>query len=308
MPSTAVVICAYSDRRWELLVDGIEAVLDQTLPPERLLVVIDHNEGLLERVAQRFGDRVTVLPNAERQGLSGARNTGVAAAEEEIIAFLDDDALPERTWLETLVSAYGEGVLGVGGSIHPRWESRRPRWFPPEFDWVVGCTYLGMPEAAGAVRNMIGANMSLRRSVFAQVGGFAHELGHKGAVPFGCEETELCIRAQQAMPEGSIRYEPSARVHHWVSDERARFAYFRERCFAEGGGKALMTSLVGTEDGLSSERDYALRVLPAGVLRGAWSAGRDRDPAGLMRAAAIVAGLALVGSGYLRGRLAARSG
>ena len=109
MPSAAVVICAYSDQRWDLFVDGIEAVLGQALPPERLLVVIDHNEGLLERVRQRFGDRVVAMPNAERQGLSGARNTGVAAAEEEIIAFLDDDALPEPTWLEALVAAYEDG-------------------------------------------------------------------------------------------------------------------------------------------------------------------------------------------------------
>ena len=306
MLSTAVVICAYSDRRWDLLVDGIEAVLDQTLPPDHLLVVIDHNEDLLARVRQRFGDRVTSLPNAEKQGLSGARNTGVAAAAaEDVIAFLDDDALPEKTWLQALVSAYGDNVLGVGGSIQPRWESQRPRWFPREFDWVVGCTYLGMPEAPGPVRNMIGANMSLRRSVFDRVGGFAHELGHRGAVPFGCEETELCIRARQALPQGSILYEPSARVHHWVSDERGRFAYFRQRCLAEGGGKALMTGLVGTEDGLSSERAYASRVLPLGVLRGLWSTVRDHDPAGVLRAAAIVAGLGLVGAGYLRGRLAA---
>jgi GT2 family glycosyltransferase len=305
--TTAVVICAYSDRRWELLVDGIEAVLAQTLPPERLIVVIDHNDELLERVRQRFGDRLTALPNAERQGLSGARNSGVAAAEEDVVAFLDDDALPRPDWLQTLVAAYGDGVIGVGGSIQPLWESRRPDWFPPEFDWVVGCTYLGLPEAPGPVRNMIGANMSLRRSVFERVGGFAHELGHKGAVPFGCEETELCIRAQQALPGQAIRYEPAAAVQHWVGDERGRFAYFRQRCFAEGGGKALMTGLVGADDGLSSERGYALRVLPVGVLRGLWSALRRREPAGVARAGAIVAGLALVSAGYLRGRLLARS-
>jgi GT2 family glycosyltransferase len=308
MLSTAVVICAYSDQRWDLLADGIEAVLDQSLPPARLLVVIDYNEELLERVRQRFGDRVVAMDNAEQQGLSGARNTGVAAAREDVIAFLDDDALPERDWLERLVTSYEQGVLGVGGAIEPRWASRRPSWFPPEFDWVVGCTYLGMPEAAAPVRNMIGANMSLRREVFERVGGFAHELGHKGAVPFGCEETELCIRAQQAIPDGWIRHQPSARVHHWVSEERSRFAYFRQRCFAEGGGKALMTSLVGSDDGLSSERRYTLRVLPAGVLRGATASLRERNLDGLSRAAAILAGLALVGAGYLRGRLFAGTG
>lgn len=303
MRSAAVVICAYSDNRWSLLVDGIEAVLGQSLPPDRLVVVIDHNEELLARIRRRFGERVVALSNTQRRGLSGARNTGVAATDEEVIAFLDDDALPDSNWLEMLVSSYEDQVLGVGGSIDPRWESQRPRWFPREFDWVVGCTYLGMPETAGQVRNLIGANMSLRRTVFDRVGGFAHELGHKGEVPFGCEETELCIRAQQAMPAGSIKFEPSARVHHWVSDERGRFAYFRQRCFAEGAGKAMMTSLVGAEDGLSSEREYTLRVLPAGILREVTSSIRHCELGGLMRAGAILTGLGMVGIGYLKGRL-----
>ncbi len=304
--SAAVVICAYSDDRWELLVDAIEAVLDQTSPPDRVLVVIDHNEPLLEHVRQRFGVRVVAMPNAERQGLSGARNTGVAAAEEDVIAFLDDDATPDRDWLEVLLAVYkDESVLGVGGSIRAHWESQRPRWFPREFDWVVGCTYLGVPEEAGPTRNMIGANMSFRSSVFERVGGFRHELGHQGTTPFGCEETELCIRALQALPHGSIRYEPAAGVDHWVSDGRAQFSYFVKRCFGEGGGKALMTELVGPGDGLSSERRYTLRVLPLGIWHGITLSARRREPDGLLRAGAILAGLGVVTGGYLLGRLRA---
>ncbi len=305
MPSAAVVICAYTTERWDLLTKGIDAVLAQTHPPDRTIVVIDHNEELFALVAERFGHRVNVIQNAERKGLSGARNTGVAAAQEEVIAFIDDDAVPEPDWLAALLSSYDKDVLGVGGQIRPTWESRRPKWFPREFDWVVGCTYLGMPETTSPVRNLIGANMSLRRSVFDRVGGFAYELGHRGKVPFGCEETELCIRAHQSLPEGMITYEPSARVNHWVSDERAEFAYFRKRCFAEGGGKALMTGLVGSGDGLSSERAYTLRVLPVGVLNGVLSSVKSRRSDGLLQAAAIVAGLAIVACGYVLGRIRA---
>ncbi len=261
--STAVVVCAYSEERWGLLSQGMQAILGQSTQPNRVILVVDHNERLLERARGEFGERVVVIPNASRRGLSGARNSGIRAAAEDIVAFLDDDAVPEPGWLESLLSAYGEGVLGVGGAIEPEWATARPRWFPPEFDWVVGCTYAGLPPSGGTVRNLIGAAMSLRREVFERVGGFRDELGRVGALPFGCEETELCIRATQEIPGGVFRYEPAARVRHWVGPERTRFAYFRRQCFNEGRGKALMSELVGSREGLSAERSQALRVLPA---------------------------------------------
>ncbi len=304
--SAAVVVCAYTDRRWDLLVEGIGAVLAQTTPPDRVVLVVDHNEELLERSRRQFGEMVEVVPNTSRPGLSGARNTAIGLLEKDVIAFLDDDAVPEPGWLAALMSAYRDDVLGVGGSIEPRWATARPGWFPAEFDWVLGCTYRGMPSSSGSVRNLIGANMSLRREVFELVGGFRDELARIGALPFGCEETELCIRARQSIPDGVFFYEPAARVHHWVSRDRTRFSYFRRQCFNEGRGKALIAGLVGAQDGLSSERSYALRVLPAGVLGALRSATRDRDAAAALRAGAIVAGLLSAGAGYLATRLRQR--
>ena len=276
----------------------MQAILAQSTGPDRVILVVDHNQPLLERARREFGERVTVIPNGSRQGLSGARNTGVGAAAEEIIAFLDDDAVPEPGWLAALISAYDEGVLGVGGAIEPDWATARPRWFPPEFDWVVGCTYEGLPVAGGTVRNLIGAAMSLRREVFERIGGFRDELGRVGSLPFGCEETELCIRATQEIPGGVFRYEPAARVRHWVGPERARFAYFRRQCFNEGRGKALISELVGSRDGLSAERSQALRVLPAAVITGLRESFTERDSAGLLRGGAIVAGLLSAAAGY----------
>ena len=89
--------------------------------------------------ARRQGDR-----EQQQRGISGARNSGIAAARGAIIAFLDDDAIAAPDWLEQLLAGYSSpNVLGVGGAIEPQWQGGRPRWFPPEFDWVVGCTYLG---------------------------------------------------------------------------------------------------------------------------------------------------------------------
>jgi len=297
----SVIICAYTEARWDELVAAIESVQQQKTPPREIIVVIDHNPGLLERVRAHMSG-VVAVKNGEPRGLSGARKSGIAAAQGQVIAFLDDDAVAEPDWLEQLVAGYDDPrVLGVGGMIEPLWLDGRPDWFPEEFDWVVGCTYRGMPQMTTPVRNLIGCNMSFRQTVFEAIGGFRCGIGRVGTRPVGCEETELCIRARQRWPESVLLYEPRARVHHRVPANRACWSYFRSRCYAEGLSKALVSQFVGTEDGLASEWTYTLRTLPQGIVRGLADTLLRRDPMGMMRAGAIAAGLAITTAGYLMG-------
>src|SRR4051794_11475203 len=88
----SVVICAYADERWPDVRDAVASVRAQSLAPRETIVVIDHNPALLER-ARRELAAVTLVENHEARGLSGARNSGLALARGEIVAFLDDDAV-----------------------------------------------------------------------------------------------------------------------------------------------------------------------------------------------------------------------
>jgi glycosyltransferase involved in cell wall biosynthesis len=307
----STIICAYTEERWDALLAAVESVRQQTLPPDEIIVVIDHNPALLARARAQIA-AATVIANTEARGLSGARNTGLAVAQGAIIAFMDEDAAAAADWLARLSACYrNPRVLGAGGAIEPDWQSGRPAWFPVEFDWVVGCTYRGMPTTPTPVRNLIGCNMSFRRGVFTQAGTFQNGIGRVGTLPVGCEETELCIRLAQLAPDGLLQYDPQARVHHRVPAARARWAYFRSRCYNEGRSKALVARLVGSRDALATERSYTLRTLPQGAARGLADALRG-DVAGLLRAGAIVSGLLITAAGYLvgkaEGRRAARSG
>lgn len=314
VPTISVIVCAYTLDRWADLDAAVESVLGQRHPAVEVVLVIDHNDALLRRATERFTPSgVRVVANAAGQGLSGARNTGVQLAVGDVLAFLDDDAVAAADWLGRLAAGYADPqVLGVGGSAAPAWPTARPGWFPTEFDWVVGCSYTGQPEQVEPVRNFLGCNMSLRREVFAAVGGFSAEIGRVGRIPLGCEETELCIRSRRIDPDGVLLYAPSAQVRHRVSADRVAPAYFFRRCYAEGLSKAVVTELVGAEQGLGSERRYTSRVLPAGVLR---ALGRALSPrrvtdrrAAAIRAGAIVAGLTVTVLGYARGRLRIASG
>jgi len=200
-------------------------------------------------------------------------------------------------------------VMAVGGRTLPMWDSRRrPAWFPEEFDWVVGCTYRGLPPGRVRVRNVLGGNASFRRTAFEAAGGFATGIGRDGdRLPLGCEETELCIRLARAMPRAVLLIDDRAVIHHRVPADRERFGYFRDRAFAEGLSKALVARSVGARAGLATERRYTSRVLPAGVARGLRDALLGRR-GGAGRAAAIVAGTAAAAGGYALGTLRARRG
>lgn len=304
--TVSVVICAYTERRWAILSETIESVRTQDAPAEETLLVVDHNPELATRARGAFNG-VRVLANEEARGLSGARNTGVRHSQGDIIAFLDDDATPHSDWLENLLGAFSvPTVMGAGGAARAVWDDRQPDWLPPEFLWVVGASYEGLPRQMAEVRNPIGTNMAFRREAFDLTGGFTDGIGRIGTTPLGCEETEFSIRLRQKVPGALVRYVPDAEVDHHVSADRATWRYFVSRCWAEGLSKALVTASVGGEDGLSSERSYVTRTLPAGFVAGL-RAARYGDPAGFLRSVAIILGVGITTVGFVRGRVASRS-
>jgi glucosyl-dolichyl phosphate glucuronosyltransferase len=297
----SVIICAYTEARWDDLLAAISSVARQHATPIETIVVIDHNAGLLERAEAEL-DGVTVLKNQDQRGLSGARNTGVKAARGSLIAFLDDDATADPDWLKSLTHACTEpDVLGSGGLVEPAWATGKPSWLPEEFYWVVGCSYRGLPRTRGMVRNLIGSSMCIRREVFESIGYFRSDVGRVDAHPVGCEETELCIRARQRWPERAFLYEPAGRILHRVPASRATWGYFCSRCFFEGRSKAHVADIAGARDGLSSERTYTLSALPKGIAHNLMLTITHGDMHSLTRAGAIVAGLSITVSGYMTG-------
>ncbi|WP_334171720.1 glycosyltransferase family 2 protein [Sinomonas sp.] len=301
-PTVSVVVCSYTMERWDLLTKVIASVQAQTYAAQQILVIVDHNPDLYKRLMETVRDAV-IVENSGPPGLSGARNTGVGLATSEIVAFLDDDAEAAPDWLERLIPFYDDpDVLAVGGRAEPMWEAGRPAHFAEELDWIVGCSHRGLPRVASEVRNVIGANMSFRRDVLVQVGGFNVSLGRQGSVPLGCEETEICIRSTIGAPGSRVVYEPAAVVRHFVPATRGTLRYMLARSWSEGISKAQVSRLVGQKRTLGAERRYVRRTLPRAVISGLRESIVERNPAGLSRAGALMAVLAVTAAGYVRGR------
>jgi GT2 family glycosyltransferase len=305
----SVVIPTYSFERWDNLVETLHALERQTVAPEEVIVVVDGNPELLERVRDRFPD-VRSVENGQGEGLSGCRNTAADLASGSVLAYLDDDAVPEPQWLEEHLAGYDHpSVLGTGGTLVPAWSGGKPDRLPKELWWIIGCSWTGRPETPGPIRNPIGANMTLRKDVVEAAGGFTMRLGRlvrEGKATSGtADETEFCIRALESHPGGYFQHRPAAVVHHLVPAARTSWGYLVSRSRVEGASKAMLVGHVGDSIGLASERDYVRRVLPRAIARELWSGVRG-SAAGFERAAAILVATAVTAWTYAGGRLSER--
>jgi hypothetical protein len=297
LPAVSVVIPSYSMKRWEFLLRAVASARAQTTAPAEIIIVIDHNPELLDRVKSEIPDVITI-PNSGTRGVSGARNSGAKASHGEVVAFLDDDVVASANWLRGLLAHLRDPeVVGAGSRYDGNWEAPRPGWFPGEFGWTLGLSYTGMPTKATAVRNVWTSAMVVRKSAFEIVDGFREDFGKIGDRNLP-EDTDLCLRISSAQDDkGLWIYDPSQIMLHQVPAGRATFRYFLSRCFLQGWGKAAMATMDGFGTSTSMERDYTRRILPAGVRRGLAETLRG-DFSGALRSASIIVALSYTVAGY----------
>lgn len=302
MITLSVIVCTYTMRRRTDVMAAVRSAATQLVDGDEIIVVIDHNPEL--RVALESEDLgARIVDSREEPGLSGARNTGAGAASSPVLVFLDDDAVLRTGSLDRIRQAFADtSVALVGGAVHADWEGgREPWWFPPEFGWVVGCDYVGLPGDGAVIRNPIGAAMAVRADAVASAGGFATELGRVGSLPAGCEETAMGIAIRERDPAALIVRAVGFAVDHRVPVERQTLRYFTSRCFHEGRSKAVLSALVGAQAGLSAERSYVAVTLTASSFRYVFETLRGRLSS-VVRLLVMILGLFCTAAGLVTAR------
>ena len=301
-PTVSVIVCAYTEERWPQLEKAIGSLQSQTTPPLEIILCIDHNDELLRKCEEQFVTRrpagpvpLIVLANKYDGRLGAARNTAVEFASGDVVAFMDDDAAAAAEWLERLAAVYDdERIAAVGGQPLPVFEVARPQWFPYEFDWVFGCAYRGLPSAQGPSIRLIGANMSARRAVLQEIGGFHTD--HQ-------DDLDMCHRVAHAGYR--VIYEPRAIVYHFVPTNRTTWDYFRKKCYSANLGKAEVFANMAEAASLRAELAFVRRALTTGFKTEMGQLIRG-DLYGLARFGAMLAGIGIAGVGHARGKLQLR--
>jgi glucosyl-dolichyl phosphate glucuronosyltransferase len=314
--SVSVVIPAYTMERWTLTKKAVESARRQSIAADAVVLCIDNNPELLNCAQSEWREQggipVRVLANrfstdpgeharhaklygeARRYGAGSARNTAAETVTSDIVAFMDDDAWAEENWLERLLAVYQDpSIVAVGGAPLPEYETRRPIWFPTNFDWIFGCAYEGLPATTAPLRHLIGANMSVRREALEAVGGFHGD---------EFDDLNLCMRLAGQYGEYRIFYAPTAVVHHFVPKKRVSWQYFWRRCFDVNRSKVTAFRRMGPAANLNAERSFVLRAITQQSVSAA-KRGLTGEPGAFQSLAAMFVGLALAGLGHLRGRL-----
>src|SRR5687767_8493508 len=208
--SVSVVIPTYN--RIASLLDVLDALRRQTFRDFEVIVVEGPStDGTADRLAALDGV-IRRVDNPERN-LSRSRNLGVAAAAGELVAFLDDDALPEPRWLEELVAPLAdERVAGAGGlvldhtGVRVQWRHLVvSRAGEHDFDQLPPLDRFVGP-GADPFLYVAGGNCAFRRAALVAIDGFDEE------IEYNFDEAEACLRLLDAGWE--LRSLETAVVHH----------------------------------------------------------------------------------------------
>jgi glycosyltransferase involved in cell wall biosynthesis len=262
----SVVICTYDEELYGHFREAVESIQNQTYDDIEIVLVVDGNDSLYERVERDYGDRpeVTTHCNDENLGLSGSRNRALEYVTGEVVAFIDDDAVADERWVEELVSVYeGQDVVAAGGKMTPIWVAGKPDFLPAEFYWLVGVTHRGFAEDGEEVRNTFGSNISFRTDILRELGGFETDVGRKGEKNLQAHETEVCARMRERYGRGVV-YNADATVGHKVFAYRTSARWLFKRAFWQGYSKRAMEVIV-SEDASAEESAFLKQLLFAFV-------------------------------------------
>jgi glycosyltransferase involved in cell wall biosynthesis len=208
-------------------------------------VVVNNNstDDTAERVvafAKAHNDINIRLVDESQQGLSYARNRGIAESKGQFVAFIDDD----ETINEGFVSAYidlfrNHGAFVGAGALQVRYETARPKWMSHYTEKMIANPLDLGSDIITITRTIMptGGNMAFKREVFNLYGCFDANLGRKGGELFGGEENDMFERIRDLGER--IFYTPYAVAYHYISDKKLTPEYFDKLSYGVGVSKRL---------------------------------------------------------------------
>jgi glycosyltransferase involved in cell wall biosynthesis len=228
----SLVIATYN-RAEQLMVTLGSVAMQSADPATWECIVVDNNssDNTRQRVEafQREHSALNIRYCFEKnQGLSHARNAGIAASRGDIVAFIDDDERIVEDFITAYIDLFDQhpDAMAAGGEIIAEYPTGRPRWMSHYTERPIAnpMSFGDKVRLFPAGRIPGGGNMAMRRKLFTVVGVFNTSLGRTGKRLLGGEESELFERI--AKQQYRVYYAPRAVMYHIIPAEKLTRDYF----------------------------------------------------------------------------------
>lgn len=218
-PSASIVINTYN--RASYIEDALKALQWLDYPRYEVVVVNGPSTDNTAEILARWASRVK-LATCDEANLSKSRNVGIRATSGDLIAFMDDDAVPHPSWLKRIAEVFRDESVGAAGGFTVdntgvRWQVRKTlcdRYgnafnVSDYFDERAVC-FPGTPYYP----SLLGTNSCFRAAALRAIGGFDEVFAYL------LDETDVCLRLVDA--GWKVCYEPGALIYHQFAESHIR--------------------------------------------------------------------------------------
>jgi glycosyltransferase involved in cell wall biosynthesis len=234
-PQFAVSIVLPTYNRAGELEGAVNSALQQTEPAGNYeILIVDNNSTdntaeLIESLTSIHRGRIRAITE-RRQGVSHARNAGIAAVTAPIVAFFDDDVHVAPNWIATIRRTFSENpdIDCIGGKVLPDWGAPPPPWLTRTHWAPLALQDLGDQPVIVSSANPLGlisANLACRRTLIDRVGGFSTRLQRVKDGIGSLEDDEWIRRVWQS--GACALYVPDLVAHTVVPSSRLTRGYHR---------------------------------------------------------------------------------
>lgn len=215
----SIIINTYN--RGGYINNAILGLSELDYPEYEIIVVNGPSTDNTDEVLEGWRDRIKI-GKCDQINLSMSRNIGLQMAAGDLVAFIDDDAIPHPDWLKRLAIHYADpAVGGVGGFTIDNsgvcYQVRKTlcdrfgnAFFPNDYFDERPLSFPGSP----VYPSLLGTNSSFRLSALREIGGFDHVFA------YFLDETDVCLRLTDRGYK--IVYEPNALVYHQFAPSHIR--------------------------------------------------------------------------------------
>ncbi len=249
----SVVICSYN--RAQYIRDAMDSLYHQTLSKDAYeIIVVDNNSkdnttAVCEEFINTHPDANFYYMSETRQGASYARNTGAKKAQSPLLCFMDDDAVADQDYLQSISDFFAKhpDAGGLGGRIIPKYIPSEPVWMSHYVSSLVGHFHYSEELTVFADKKYpLESNMIIRKVDFDAINGFNEALpGVKGTLRIGGEGKDFFFRLKAL--GRTIYYDPSVRVQHVVETAKLTREYMYRVASGIGRGERVRTKEKGTK-------------------------------------------------------------